>query len=319
MTERPAAAVLGLNLVGASLALALHESDRFSAIRGWDPDFDTARAARRRKVAGQFTRRPQDAVQGAAIVFVDVPPGQLRDLLTAIGPHLRPGAVLCTLAHPHEAVANLAPEVLPRNVSCIAGHVVLWEKVGPQTVPAAGIFRLAVFALSPLPEAHPDAIAYLADLAGVLSMEPYFVGAREHDAFFAGIARLPAVLAAALLRVATGDPSWRELSRLAGAAFRHGTALSEWEPARQQEAMVADRDHTVRWLDAMVAELSRLRDMTRDGQEPADFFIGAADARLRWLRNRQMPVESEMQVAVPAEPKRGSWMPFGSLGGNRQR
>src|SRR5438132_271796 len=41
MAERPVATVLGLGLVGASLALALRRTGRYGAVAAWDPDFDT--------------------------------------------------------------------------------------------------------------------------------------------------------------------------------------------------------------------------------------------------------------------------------------
>src|SRR5207237_2904080 len=132
--------------------------------------------------------------------------------------------VLCSVDEAHETAAAIARDVLPENVSFVSVDPVLWDAVGPETPPSADLFRKGVLALTPDGAAHPDAVAYVADLAAALEMEPYFVDAREHDSFVAGIGQVPAVVAAALVRVATRQPAWRELSRLAGGQVRPATA-----------------------------------------------------------------------------------------------
>jgi prephenate dehydrogenase len=304
VTEKPLAAVLGLDVVGASLALALKQSGQYGAVVGWDPDHDTARRAQQQHVADRFVSRAEEAVAGAAAVFLAVGAGQVREVMAAVAPHLRPGTVVCSLSESHEATAALAQAILPPQVSFASGHPVLWEAVTAATAPSAALFQRSVFCLSPLPTAHPDAVAFLSHLASTLGADAYFVDAREHDAFFSGVGRLPAILACALLRVVSREPSWRELSRLAGGDFRQVTAPAEAEPGRQQEALAADREHVVRWLEAMVDELRRLRDALQDGQEPADFFTGAAEIRRRWLGDRQTPPAVAEAPGLPPETGR---------------
>ena len=309
MAERPVAAVLGLGTIGASLALALRGTGRYGAIVAWDPDFDTARAAQKANVADRYARSAPEAVDRAAAVFVAVGGTHLRDVLTAAGPHLAAGAVVCSLDQAHEPAARLAAETLPGNVSFVAATPVLWEDVGPQTAPSAALFAQGVLSLTPAETAHPEAVAYVADLAAALGMEAYFAGAREHDAFYTGIGRLPGALSAALLRVATRQPAWRELSRLAGGRFRQATEPAAVDPERQQEALAAGREHLVRWLDALVEELSALKEALNDGREPADYFASAAEARQQWLRERRTPASVAETPGAPTEPapKRRFW------------
>src|SRR5262245_24078564 len=193
MPDRPVAAVLGLGVLGGSLALALRRTGRYGTITAWDPDFDTAREAQKASVADRYTKSVPEAVQRAAVVFVAVSAAHLRDVLTAAGAHLAVGAVVCSLGGAHEEVAAVANEALPGNVSFVSTNPVLWEEIGQETAPSPAIFQKGILSLTPAETAHPDSVAYVMDLAGALEMEPYFVGAREHDAFFTGIGRLPAV------------------------------------------------------------------------------------------------------------------------------
>jgi prephenate dehydrogenase len=308
MTDRPVVAVLGLGLVGASLALALRRSGQVRTVIGWDPDFDTARLAQKHGVADRFARGAADAVRDAAVVFVATRSDEFRDTLATIAPHLKAGTTVCSVVELHEPMGQVAERVLPSSVSFICGHPILGETVDADTMPSADVLRGAAFCVTPLPSAHPDAVAFVTHLAEALGMGVFFVDAREHDAFSTGVELLPSVLAAALLRVAVHDPSWRELGRLAGGEFRHATALADSDPARRQAALAAGREHAVRWLDATIAELTRLRDGLRGGQEPGDFFAGAFEARRKWLADRRVPRDvAEDPAAQALPPRRRLW------------
>jgi hypothetical protein len=71
-----------------------------------------------------------------------------------------------------------------------------------------------------------------------------------------------------------------------------------------QEALEADREHVTRWLDALVEELISLREALKDGQEPRDLFVAAAEARARWLGDRQTPVEAIEAPELPQATRR---------------
>jgi prephenate dehydrogenase len=304
VSERATVAVLGLGSMGAPFALAMKGTGRFAQVVAWDADFDTARRAQKAGVADRFTGTAPDAVRQAAAVFLAVPPDDLRDALVTTGPHLRPGTVVCSLGESQERSCALAEEIFPDNVSFVAAHPMLWERPDPDGAPGSVVFRRGHLCLAPLSTAHPDAVAYLTSLAEALEMEPFFVDAREHDAFASGVGRLPSVLAAAFLRVTGRASSWRELGRIAGGDFRQLGVLADLDPVEGQQGLAAAREHLVRWLDETIAELSALRQGLQDGQEPADYYATARETWRKWLQTRQLPAAAVELPAPPDVPKR---------------
>lgn len=284
--DRPTAAVLGLGVVGGSLALALRRTQRFREVVGWDPDFDQAGRARKLQVADRFCRRAAEAVRGAVAVFVAVAPGLMRETLETIAPDLAAGAVVSDVTEVKEPVCALASDLLPSGVSFVGGHPVLWAETSALDTPSADLFARGVYCLTPLANAHPDSVQFMVDLAQSLDMLPYFLGPREHDAFFAGTSLLPAVLAAVLLRVVTRQNSWRELAQLAGGDFRHASLLVGGDPDRRQQVLGASREVLLRWLDMVTDELQKLREELADAHEPSDLFSAAQLARAKWLSSK---------------------------------
>jgi len=304
VSERATVTVLGLGALGASLALALKQSGRFAQVVAWDADFDVSRRAQRAAVADRFVASAPESVRQAAAVFLAVSHDTLRDVLVATGPHLSPGTVVCAVDESQERASVLAAEVLPASVSFVAADPVLLVRPAAGAPPAATIFRGGVLCLAPSLSAHPDAVAYLTALAETLEMEPFFVDAREHDAFASGIVRLPSVLAAAYVRVTGRASSWRELGRIAGGEYHQIGALTDLDADAGQAALAATREPLVRWLDEMIAELTALRDGLQDGQEPAGFYASAGEIWRAWLVSRRQPPELADLPKPPPPPKR---------------
>jgi prephenate dehydrogenase len=304
VSARATATVLGLGSIGATFAQALKGTGRYAQVVAWDPDFDLARQGQKGGVADRFTRSAPEAVRQAAVVFLALPPDKLRETLVAISPHLGAGVVVCTLDEGQERATALAAEVLPGNVSFVAAHPILWERLTPDGPRGADVLVQGVLSIAPSPTAHPDAVAYLTSLAETLQMGPYFVDAREHDAFAAGVGRLPSVLGAAFVRVAAREGSWRELGRIAGGEFRHLGTLVDFDPAEGQQGLAATREHLVRWLDALMGELQALRDDLQDGREPEDYYAVARVAWREWLQKRQLPPEAAELPPPPPVTRR---------------
>jgi prephenate dehydrogenase len=292
VSVRATVTVLGLGSIGATFAQALKGTGRFAQVVAWDPDFDLARQGQKEGVADRFAGRAPEAVRQSAAVFLALPPDTMRDTLVAISPHLSAGAVVCSLDEGQERATALATELLPGNVSFVAAHPILWERLGLDGPRGADALRQGVLSIAASPSAHPDAVAYLTSLAETLQMGPFFVDAREHDAFATGVGRLPSVLAAAYVRVAAREGSWRELGRIAGGEFRQLGTLVDFDPSEGQQGLTATREHLVRWLDALMGELQTLRDGLQDGQEPEDYYTVARVAWREWLQKRQLPPEA---------------------------
>jgi prephenate dehydrogenase len=289
------AAVLGLGETGGAIASALRGSELFASVVGWDPDFDAARAAQRRNVADRFAGSAAEAARQAAVVFIALRGEAFVETLTAIGPNLKAGAVACSLLEAHEVANAVAARTLPASVSFLNADPIRWEPPD---------LRRGMWCVSSTPSAHADAVGFIAQVGERLEMEPLFLDAREHDALSAGTRLMPAVLATALLRVATAQASWREMSRLAGSELRVATAPLEGGAADLQEQLSGAREHAVRWLDLLVEELTRLREGLQDGQEATDYFQVAEEARAKWLHQREIPAQAADLPRIETQERR---------------
>ena len=156
-------------------------------------------------------------------------------------------------------------------------------------------------------------------LATTLGAEPFFPDPVEHDNLQAAVGHLPILMALALVNVATGSPASREMRKLSGAAFRQATALADTDPAASAQICSANRDAILRWTDAYMAELARLRALVAEGGDLKAAFEKTADARARWLSQADDEKAAAYSAATETAGDQMKRFFLGELGTKRRK
>lgn len=283
MTSR--IAIIGTGLVGTSIGLGLKKAKVGYEIVGHDKDPGRAGKAKQRGAVDRTEWNLISAIEDAGLVILTIPVDGIKPTLEAIAPYLQEGCVVTDTASVKGQVLAWAEEILPQHVQFVGGHpLISAEGTGPDAA-NADLFSNATYCLIPARYTQPQAVELLAGLAATLGAKPFFLDAVEHDNFMAAVSHLPIFMAAALMNIVAQSPSWREIRRLAGGDFRRATALAAEEPAATSLLCAVNRNGILRWLDAYIAELSRLRGLIAAGS--ADLktaFQQAADSHALWLR-----------------------------------
>ncbi len=275
-------AILGLNLTGQSLGLAL--SARQFPVTGFDPKAEVAQAAQKLGAVQRTHWHMGQAVREADLTLVCLPVAEQREALAAIADDFKPGsAILCVgplLAPPLAWTA----EVLPADRYSLALHPLLSPDLPYQSAPRANLFKHGLWALAPGPTCNAEVLQLVNGLAAVSGAAPYFVDPQEHDGLMGGASGLPLALAWVLMRTATAAPGWPEMRKVADYGFATATAaLTNTEQGAA--ALLANRAPVLRYLEAAQAELQRLHAQIANGEAAAldEALREAADYRATWL------------------------------------
>lgn len=214
-------AVVGMGLMGASLALALR--GRCASLLGVDSDPETVAIARERGVVDRASETPDSVLSEVDVVILATPVRAILDVLRAL-PDLHPGrAVVLDLGSTKRAVVA-AMDGLPERFDPLGGHPMCGKETAGIDHADPGMFIDAPFALTPLPRTGPGARGFAEKLVGALGARPLWLDPGTHDRWVAATSHAP-YLAAAALSLATpleaaplAGPGFRSASRLAGSA-----------------------------------------------------------------------------------------------------
>jgi prephenate dehydrogenase len=279
-------AIVGMDTVGVSLALAIKQSLPESNLVIVDP------VGRRLREAGKFAKFEHTATniatgcQGAALVILNVPPSQLREAFGLIGPQLGEDAVVLALSPVAAAVDKWAAELLPQGVHCMSCHLVLHPDKALQTQPEASLFHGAVLCMLPTPQTDGGVVRIGGDLARALGARPYYLSAAEFDGMLAGVEGLPYLLAASVALTAMQSEAWRELSVVAGPLFAQITQPMVDPQYDQGVGVQLNRTEVLRWLDVLQANLRELRRALEDEQDLSKVLERLEQKRTEWLNSR---------------------------------
>ena len=273
--------IIGLGLIGGSIGLRLKAADLPGLdIVGSDIDGSRERAA---KKSGAIDRVEHDlarALRDARLVIVAVPIAALRDVFTAIAPHLTDGALVTDTASTKGEVMKWATELLPESVSFVGGHPMAGkEQTGIENADAT-LFEGRAYCICPALSASPTAIQSVVGLAQALGAEAVFIDAEEHDVYAAAISHLPLITSTALFRLLRESPSWDDLGQLASTGFRDMTRLASGDPSMSNAIWKTNREAIIHWVDRLTEELKRMRGMLSDAQDE-ELFKLFAEAKLQ--------------------------------------
>lgn len=288
---RPFISIIGLGQTGTSLGLALRRDEADFDVVGHDKEPMHNNRAKKAGAVDRTDWNLHNAVDGADLVVLAIPVSEVDDTLRHIGEDLRPGNLVIACVSTMQPAIAAAERHLPAGVHFVAAHPILTE---PDTeAMRANLFADAVFCLAPSPQTDPDAIGLASDFVERVGANPLYLDPEEHDGIVAGVEVLPAVLAVAVMRLASKSPGWAESQRLAGRRFAGVTDMGV--DSRQLKAdLTTNRAALLTRLDQLIAELSGWRqlinsaasDPSQDDSAEDDPLLTAldeaVDARIQW-------------------------------------
>jgi len=287
-------AIVGTNCISASIALGLKAQKEPPEIAGYDASAVAADLARARGALDRVERKPERACQDAGLVIVSVPLTSMREVFTAIAPHLQPGCFVTDTARLKAPVMRWAEELLPENIYFAGGHPIPdpatagLEPLEGLDAASADLLTGALYCLVTSPRISGTATDVFAGLARSLKAYPFFIDVTEHDGMEAGIEGLPDLLAVALLRATVDTSGWQEMRKFAGHRFAAATEAAGGAHERHT-AVLLNRENVLLRLNILVSELVRLRDLLAydDAEGVEEIFIAAAEGRKRWIAERE--------------------------------
>lgn len=277
--------VCGVGLIGGSFALALRRAGAVERIVGIGRRREVLERACALGVIDEIAEGWADALDGADLVLLAAPVGQMDAILAAMAPHLRPGTVVTDAGSTkRDVVAALRSHLGAALADVVPAHPIAGAEKSGVEAAFAELYMGRKVVLTPLPESRPEAVQKVRDAweacgANVVGMTP-----EAHDRVFAAVSHLPHLLAFGLVDDLAGRSNAPLLFSHAASGFRDFTRIAGSHPEMWRDICVANRVALLEELDAYLGELARLRMMLveGDGDGLEAVFERARRARNAW-------------------------------------
>jgi prephenate dehydrogenase len=235
--------IVGLGLIGGSLAQALSGRRGGPEVWGFDRRREYARMALR---AGAIARAcTEREIAECDVVVVCVPVVRSLALIRTLGARMRPGAVLTDAGSAKSEVVRAGAKAMARGAEFVGGHPIAGTENSGYPSAFPGLFKGRTVILTPSAGNSEAALRRVEALwrragARVLRMD-----ARTHDHVFAYVSHLPHAVAYALVHsVATLD-SRVPLGYSAG-GFRDFTRIASSNPEMWKDIVLQNRGEVLK-------------------------------------------------------------------------
>ena len=126
----------------------------------------------------------------------------------------------------------------------------------------------------------------VSELVEAVGAHPVVIDAITHDRLVAGVSHAAFLLSVAYVLGVAHRPGWPEASRLAAGGFRDMSRLAAGEPDMYAGVVRTNRQNLLEVLDAINAELGRIRrHIEADDPRLIELFEEARAVRERWARS----------------------------------
>ena len=277
--------VIGVGLIGGSFALALKRSGAVKHVVGVGRDPENMQQALRSGAIDTIAASLAQALDGAGLVLLATPVGQMGRIMALIAPHLGAASIVTDAGSTKQDVIEAARRNLSSSLTrFVPGHPIAGAEQSGAAAARADLYRDKNVVLTPLPETAAESVALVRNAWAACGARLHLMGAEEHDEVFAAISHLPHLLSYALVHSIAGRSNAAQLFEFAAGGFRDFTRIAASHPEMWRDICIANRGALLPELERYGAELEELRRILQagDARSLERILVAARAARKDW-------------------------------------
>jgi cyclohexadieny/prephenate dehydrogenase len=263
-------AIVGIGLIGASIARAARENGAANTIQLYDAN-PAVRDRARELGLGEVFDDAEKAVANAELVVFAVPVGAMDAAAKACARGLKIGAIVTDVGSVKQAVVSALQAALPTYVYLVPGHPLAGTEHSGPDAGFATLFQNRWQILTPLPgqtEAYAAAVDQLESFWRGLGANVERMDAERHDVVLAVTSHLPHLIAFNIVAMAEDleNVTEGEVVKFSASGFRDFTRIAASDPTMWRDVFLNNREAVLEVLGRFSEDLAALQRAIRWGE-----------------------------------------------------
>ncbi|CAO1649475.1 prephenate/arogenate dehydrogenase family protein [Parasphingorhabdus sp. NYA22] len=283
-------AIIGIGLIGSSIAHAVRETMPTARITGYDADA----AVRARVIELGFCDDVSDsagaAVTDADLVILCVPVGVMAEVAADIAADLPDDAIISDVGSSKESVLAALAKALP-DARIIPAHPVAGTENSGPDAGFATLFQDRWCILTPPEGAAEGDVERVKAFWEKFGANVEIMDAKHHDLVLAVTSHLPHLIAYTIVGTASDleDVTRGEVIKYSAGGFRDFTRIAASDPTMWRDVFLSNKDAVLEMLQRFSEDLSALQRAIRwdKGDELFDLFTKTRAIRRRIIEEGQ--------------------------------
>jgi cyclohexadieny/prephenate dehydrogenase len=259
--------IIGLGLIGSSVARAVRTNMPDVQITGYDVDGDVCERSRALGFCDDIADTPGTAVIDADLVLLCVPVGAMGEVAVQFAEDLPADAIISDVGSCKQSVFEALTKALPNAIIIPAHPVAGTEKSGPEAG-FSTLFQGRWCILTPAVGAPEMAVEQLSSFWRRLGADVEIMDARHHDMVLAITSHLPHLIAYTIVGTADDlqEVTQSEVIKYSAGGFRDFTRIAASDPVMWRDVFLSNKDAVLEMLQRFSEDLTALQRAIRYGK-----------------------------------------------------
>lgn len=248
-------AIIGLGLMGGSLALSLKKLDFINSIVGTDHNELHKKQALELNLVEKIVSL--DTIKTCDVIFLAIPVNGVIATLKELQ-NVPQNTTIIDLGSTKEIIVSAVPELIRKNF--VAAHPMTGtENFGP-TAAIENLYTDRVVVLCDLEDSGDLQVSVAKKIFKALQMKKYFMKAAEHDRHAAFISHMPHAISYSIANTVMKQENKHNILALAAGGFRSMSRLAKSSPHMWEDIFKQNKDNLLEAIELFQHELSALQD-----------------------------------------------------------
>ncbi|MBT7391179.1 MAG: prephenate dehydrogenase/arogenate dehydrogenase family protein [Gammaproteobacteria bacterium] len=276
--------IIGVGLIGGSLAKAIKENKLAKVVFGYGRDFNRLEKAKKANVIDQFSTNLKDAVNDSDIVIIATPVGSFKEILFEIKPFLTSKIVISDVGSTKTNIALIVSQTLGDYSNYfIPAHPIAGKEKSGFEASESNLFNNRKVIITPLETSSPDSINLIQKMWEGTGADVDFMSPESHDELLGMTSHLPHMLAFSLVNyLISKNPS---ASIYAAGGFKDFSRIASGDAVMWRDICIQNKDQIIDHIRGYQKTLNSLVDaIENENSDELDLlFTSAKKTRDSWV------------------------------------
>jgi len=252
--------IIGVGLIGGSLALSLRKTVPVNKIFGVDINSGNLSKALDLGII-DATSALDEAITDSDLIILTIPVNSIQELLPSILDQIKKNQVIMEMGSTQQEILE-AIDDHPNRGRLVAVHPMAGTEYSGPEAAVDDLFTGKNMVFCDIVRTDPDAFEIAESICEALKMKPVFMNAKEHDLHTAYVSHISHITSFALaLTVLEKEKSQGRIFELAGGGFASTVRLAKSSPEMWVPIFKQNKNNVLEVLEEHIRQLQHMHDV----------------------------------------------------------
>ena len=276
--------IVGVGLIGGSLARALKEKNLAKTVFGYGRDRSRLDDAKKSNIIDDYSTQIEEAINHADIIVIATPVGTFRDIFSEVKPLIADDVIISDVGSTKTNIVDIAKEILGDKSQCfVPAHPIAGKEKSGFEASDGNLYNGKKVIITPIEDNSSESIQVIESMWKNVGAEVDFMSPQSHDDLLGMTSHLPHMLAFSLVNyLVDQNPS---ASIYAGGGFKDFSRIASGDAVMWRDICLQNKNKIITHLKGYQSTIEELIDAI--DQEESDklelLFATAKKTRDSWI------------------------------------